>query len=284
MHSAVDIIISSFLNRQPAEKQDRLLRFLPDSKREKVQQLIPVSRAAESEDDTYEKMVERVHWSWFLPTLKSYSLPEQSMFLAVLNIQAAQALAAEIPCKFGKTEITALGRSYLKQVLLDSLVGPHGGILPINFLPASPLNKILNLSKSQIINLIDLAAMHDLAVEIRQIVETKILKKIYSFLTEEQRRFLKLMAAKHEVGLPSKIGLDRWDGNEDTLRHLLHKKGLARLGIALSGQNPSLSWHVCHLLDIGRGSALFKLCEREGSGPAVETSVRQIEELLEFEL
>ena len=166
-------------------------------------------------------------------------------------------------------------------MLLDSLVGPHDRLLPVDYLPPSPLNKHSEPSKAQLINLIDLLAMHDLAVEIRQIVETKILKKIYSFLSEEQRRFLKLTAARHEVSPPPKIGLDRWDGNEESLRHLLHKKGLARLGSALSGQDPSLAWYVCHLLDIGRGSALFKLCEREGSASAVDTAVRQVEELLE---
>lgn len=281
MRSAVDIILSSFLSRQPAEKQERLLQFLSDRERETVKQLLPLSQTAPTEDNTYEKMVKRVHWSWFLPTLKSYSLPEQSLFLAVLDESDARALASEIPCKFTKTEISSLGRSYLRQLLLDSLVGPHDRLLPINYLPPSPLNKILNLSKTQIINLIDLLAMHDLAVEIRQIVETKILKKIYSFLSDEQRRFLKLTVAKHEVSPSPKIGLDRWDGNEETLRHLLHKKGLSRLGTALSGQDPSLAWYVCHLLDIGRGSSLFKLCERQGSGSLLDATTRQVEELLE---
>jgi len=283
MRSAVDIILSSFLSRQPADKQERLLHFLTDHERESIKQLLPISQIAPAEEHVDEKMLERVHWSWFLPTLKSYSLPEQALFLAVLDGSSARAIAAEIPCKFAKTEIAPLGRSYLRQVLLDSLVGPHDRLLPVNYLPASPLNTILKLPKSHLINLIDLVAMHDLAVEIRQIVETKILKKIYSFLSDEQRRFLKLTTSRHEVSPPPRIGLDRWDGNEDSLRHLLHKKGLARLGTALSGQDPSLAWYVCHLLDIGRGSALFKLCEREGSGSAVDTATRQVEELLEYE-
>lgn len=281
MRSAVDIILSSFLSRQTAEKQQRLLLFLTERERERVKQLAPFCQTAPTDLSFDEKMLERVHWSWFLPTLKSYSLPEQSLFLAVLDGSAARAIADEIPCKIAKTEISQIGRSYLRQLLLDSLVGPHDRLLPAGYLPESSLNELLTLSKAQLINLIDLLAMHDLSVEIRQIVETKILKKIYSFLSEDQRRFLKVTTARHEVSPPPRIGLDRWDGNEESLRHLLHKRGLARLGSALSAQDPSLAWYVCHLLDIGRGSALFKLCEREGSASAVDTAVRQVEELLE---
>jgi hypothetical protein len=284
MRSAVDIILSSFLSRLQVEKQERLLHFLPNNERESIKTLLPLAQMPPIESNAYEKMLEKVHWSWFLPTLKSYSLPEQSQFLAVLDETAARALASEIPCKMAKIDISIMGRSYLRQVLLDSLLGPHDRLIPIAYLPPSPLNKILNLSKTQLITLIDFIAMHDLSVEIRQIVETKILKKIYSYLSEKQRRFLKLTAAKHEVSPPPKIGLDRWDGNEDSLRHLLHKKGLSRLGLALSGQDPSLAWYVCHLLDIGRGSALFKLCEREKNGSSVDTAVRQVEELLEHDL
>jgi hypothetical protein len=284
MHSAVDIVLSSFLSRQPQAKQEALLRFLPDSQCDEIKQILALSGSGPIKGFADETMLQRVHWSWFLPTLKSYSLPEQSLFLTVLEEPSARALAEEIPCRMAKVEITRLGASYLKQILLDSLVGAHDRLLPIDYLPPSPLNKILNLSKTQLISLIDLIAMHDLSVEIRQIVETKILKKIYSFLSEEQRQFLKLTASRHEVRWPQKIGLDRWDGNKESLRHLLHKKGLSRLGQALSGQDSSLAWYVCHLLDIGRGSALFKLCERQKNESAVEMAVRQVEELLENEL
>jgi hypothetical protein len=283
MRFAVDMILNAFLSRQPAEKQERLLHFLPDAERIRLNALPPVTQPPAKEFSNG-GLLEQVHWSWFLPTLKSYSPYEQTLFLSVLSESSAQALASEIPCKTAKTEITPIGRSYLKQVLLDSLIGAHDRLLPVDFLPDSSLNSILHLSKKELIHLIDLLAMHDFAIEIRQIVETKILKKIYSFLSEEQRRFLKLTSAKHEVNAQQKIGFDRWDGNKESLHHLLHKRGLARLGLALSGQDPSLGWYVCHLLDIGRGSALFKLCEQCASESAAETAARQVEELLVNEL
>jgi hypothetical protein len=284
MRSAVDMIFNAFLSLQPAEKQERLLHFLPDDERGRIKNMAPFSRRINPEEFSNGALLEMVHWSWFLPTLKSYSPQEQYLFLAVLDASSARALASEIPCKLLKTDLAFLGRSYLRQLLLNSLVSRDAQLLPIDYLPSSPLNRLLKMTKTELIKLIDLLAMHDLAVEIRQIVETKILKKIYSFLSEGQRRFLKLTTARHEVMLQQKIGLDRWDGNEESLKHLLHKRGIARLGSALSGQDPSLAWYVCHRLDIGRGSALFKLCEEKKSGAAVDTAKRQVEELLEYEL
>lgn len=279
MRLAADMILNAFLSRQPAEKQAQLIRFLPDAEKERLQRLPPYGKEAGTSISADETALGSIHWSWFLPTLKSYPPNEQSLFLAALDDSSARALSLEIPCKRLKIDLTPAGRSYLRKILLDSLRAPF---VPIEYLPPSPLNRLAQRSKGSLVELIDLLAMHDLAVEIRQIVETKILKKIYSFLTDGQRRFLKQAAAKHEIMAPQKIGLDRWDGTRKSLRLLLHKKGLARLGAALSKQNPSLGWHVCHLLDIGRGSALLKLSAQKTNRAMIDTAVRQIDELLGY--
>jgi hypothetical protein len=153
----------------------------------------------------------------------------------------------------------------------------------MDYLPPSPMNRLLNLSKRQIIGLIDLLSIYDLAIEVRQIVETKILKKLYSFLTDAERKLLKQIAARPEPFTPPKIGLERWNGEEDSLRHSLHKRGLSRLGLALSGQDPALIWYICHQLDIGRGNALFKQCIKEEGAGSPEIALRQVDELLGHE-
>lgn len=279
MRPAVDTILNAILSRQPADKRSRLTRFLPENVRKRLEALPefePNSINGFSNGD----MLKSVHWSWFLPTLKSYDLPEVALFLSCFDVASAKNLAAEIPCKKISAETTAIGRSYLKDILMKSLVSEHDRLIPIDYLPASPLNQILNLKRNRLIDLIDLLAMHDLAIEIRQIVETKMLKKIYSFLSGGQRQFLKLIKSKHEVLPHPKIGLDQWDGKEESLRRLLHRQGLARLGSALSTQDASLVWYVCHVIDIGRGSLLFKLCGQEKNRKAADTAARQVEELL----
>jgi len=283
MRSSVGMILNAFLSREGAEKRERLLSFLSESERAKISQMPPFEESFTPEGFSNEPMLERVHWSWFLPTLKSYSPPEQSLFLAALEDPSAKPLTELIPCKISKEPLTTVGRAYLRKVLLDSLIGPHDRLVPAGYLPPSSLNRLLQLSKKQLTQLIDLLAMHDVASEVRQIVETKILKKLYSFLSEAQKRILKQVAAKPEPFSLPKIGLDRWDGTEESLRHVLHRRGLGRLGIALSNQDSALIWYVCHQLDIGRGNALFKLSTKEAVTSVIEAAVRQVEELLEQE-
>jgi hypothetical protein len=106
-----------------------------------------------------------------------------------------------------------------------------------------------------------------------------MLKKIYSFLTEEEKKFLKNTTAHKEPYAMSRIGLEKWDGTEVSFRHLLHRRGLIRLGAALSGQDPDLIWYICHQLDIGRGMTLYKASLPEPIPGISERVIRQIGEL-----
>ncbi len=283
MRSPVEMIFNAFLSRQPEDKRGRLMHFLSDKERERLSGLPSFAQGVTLEGFSNSAMLERVHWSWFLPTLKSYSPTEQALFLAAINEASARPLTELIPSKVSKEPLTSIGRSYLRQMLLDSLIGPHDRLVPVDYLPPSSLNRLLKLPKKQLISFINLLAMHDVASEIRQIVETKILKKLYSFLSEAQKKYLKHAAAKPEPFSLQKIGLDRWDGQEESLRHVLHRRGLGRLGIALSGQDPALIWYVCHQLDIGRGNALFKMSVKEKTSAVIEAAEAQVEELLDNE-
>lgn len=281
MRSPVEMIFNAFLSRQSQEKRERLCRFLTNTEQERLSQLPSFEQGLTPEGFSNGAMLERVHWSWFLPTLKSYSPTEQALVLASLDKDSALPLAELLPAKISQDPLTPMGKAYLRQMLLDSLIGAHDRLIPAEFLPPSPLNQLLELPKRELIALIDLLAMHDLAAEMRQIVETKILKKLYSFLSEAQKQFLKHASKKAEPFTLPRIGLDRWEGTKDALRHVLHRRGLGRLGLALSEEDPALIWYICHQLDIGRGNALFKLSTKEASHTVSIAAVKQVEELLE---
>jgi hypothetical protein len=91
---------------------------------------------------------------------------------------------------------------------------------------------------------------------------------------------LKIAAAHKEHFTLARMGLDRWDGSEESFRLLLHRRGIARLGVGLSGQDPDFIWTICHQLDIGRGNTLFKLCAKEPIHGVSDAVIRQIQELL----
>lgn len=257
-----------------------LERFLPEAERRELEQLPAFAEEVKPDRFTNGNILERVHWSWFLPTLKTYPEMEQKLFLSAVDPYAAKNLAKALILSANGQDISEMGRSFIRKILLDSLLGPHDRLLPKEYLPPSPLNSLLNLPKKELTRLIDLLSLHDLAAELRQIVETKILKKIYSLLSEEERKFLKLAMAHKDPFALGRLGMERWDGSEESLRTLLHKRGLARFGAGLSGQDPDFIWYICHQLDIGRGTALYKLCAKEPIHGVTDAIVRQIEELL----
>lgn len=273
-----EMVLKAFLCYSPSEKRDRLESFLPQGLKKKLSAIPCFPKEKELERGI---SLEQIHWSWFIPTLKTYSSREQRLFLSALSPNIAENLSKELGLPSPpKEELREIGAHFLRQTLLSHLIGHQSRIIPPDYLPTSPLKPLLRLSKKKLIQLIDFLSLYDLAAELRQIVETKILKKIYSLLSEEQKRFLKVaMAHKEPYPLP-RLKLDKWDGSEDSLHLLLHKRGLARLGAALSTQDPDFAWYICHQLDIGRGNTLFKLSSTETNADLSEGIVRQIEEIL----
>lgn len=272
------MILKAYLHSLPPERREVLERFLPETQKMRLEALsLPGGEPLPERRE----MLDWVHWSWFLPTLKSYPLREQKLFLSALNSFAADNLSHELEIEEMSQEISETAKDFFKQILINSLTGHENRLLPIEFLPPSPLKPLLGLSKKELTRLIDFLSLYDLAFELRQIVETKILKKIYSFLSEEERKFLKqVMAHQKEPFAIARMGLDRWDGNEESLRTLLHRRGIARFAAALSGQDPDFIWYICHQLDIGRGNALYKSCAKEAIPQLSDAILRQIEEIL----
>lgn len=274
------MVLKAFLSRCPPEQSKALERFLPESERLLLEKLPPFPEEPLPEKFSYDEVLERVHWSWFLPTLETYPEAEQKWFLSSVSPYAAKNLAKTLLISLPSDSISATARSFFRQILLQSLTGPENRLLPANYLPPSPLSPLLAMTKRDLIRLIDSLSIYDLASELRQIVETKILKKIYSFLSEEERKFLKIASAHQEHFALTRTGLSAWDGTEESFRTLLHRRGLARLGAALSGQHPDFIWTLCHQLDIGRGNALFKLCAKEAIHGVSDMIIRQITDLL----
>jgi hypothetical protein len=284
-------ILQAHLQRCSPEEKESLLRFLPESEQLQLLQLPHVQEEGLFKETPFASPLEQVHWSWFLPTLKAFSEREQRLFLSVLSSYAAEQLKTSLSLKGSLEETTEIAKGFLKEQLLYSLDAPQGGLLPREYLPASSLNRLLTLTKKDLIRLIDLLPLYDFAQEIRQIVETKILKKLYSLLSEEQKHILQQITIHKELNPLPKLGIEKWEGTEEALRVLLHRRGLMRLALALAGQDADLIWMVCHQLDIGRGGALFRLCQKsephERDGFSQETKhtasdivQRQIEELL----
>lgn len=275
MRNRREIVLKAFLNQCAEEKRDLLVTFLSDAERSSLSNLPDIHLLEEGPSN---HILDHIHWSWFLPTFELFSLREKKLFLRALNPTAQKGLGKILQVAPTTEKISPSGYAFLRQTLLQSICKED--LLPLDHLPPSPLNLLLQIEKKKLTQLIDLLSLFDLSSEIRQIVETKILKKIYSFLSEDERQFLKMTAGHKEPYPAAQIRLDKWDGTKTSLRTMLHRIGLARLGSALSGQDPDLIWYVCHQLDSGRGKALETLCTKEAIPGVAEWLAEQMKELL----
>ena len=200
-----------------------------------------------------------IHWSWFVPFFDFCSHNEQNLFLALFPGQVQRRLRQEIGLPPLPTpEPKRLLLRFLEQEVLRRIAHE---ILPRAFLPPSPFTTLLECTKRELIHIIDLLSLFDLAVERKQIVETKILRKIYSFLTESERNFLQKLSLPPTSPSFVHLRIEEWDQTKESLRHMLHRRGIARLGWAISEETKDLIWHLAHLLDVGRGTLLLKAAE-----------------------
>ncbi len=192
-----------------------------------------------------------IHYSWIESLLSHF--PEV--------LQPSVSAAIGLSNKLDKTlenasPISPLAKSFFLTELYRLLdMGSH---LPIEYLPPSPLTRLTEWKKSDIVHLIDYLGLHDLASEIRPIVNSNALKKIYTSLTPKQFHHLKTCLHKKEqlTFPPLKIDLSTIEIKE--LKQLLHKRGLVRFSRSFSGEHPDLIWHIAHILDIGRGKIFVK--------------------------
>ncbi len=280
MKDASQWVLHAFLSYLPHKEKEALLRFLPDKTKKELQTFPKVTTAISLDPFTFPTLLHEVHYSWFLPTLKSYTPKEGEFFLTALSPDQSKGLRKQEEILLSKIKITEIGKKFISFHLLQSLLGEENTLIPKEYLPDSELNILALLKKKNLVLLTNYLSLYDLAAELRQIVETKILKKIYSLLSEDQKNFIKtIMLQKEELQLP-RLRLDRRELKQESLRSMLHMRGLTRLGIALSQEHPDLLWYVVHTLDIGRGTALIHASKKKNEGKAKKILQRQIVDLL----
>lgn len=249
------IIFKKFL--ESFDKDKKLIKYLTDTE---IANLNRLPSFAKIEDSKFSKesLIDSVHYSWFIPMLNIYSSKEASLFLLVIKKQNKKALQNILDLEDIKNDLNISVKLFFKELLLRSLIKKDDHLLPISFLFESKLNKLLSLSKNQLVKLIDFLGMYDLAKELKFIVEKKKLKKIYSYLKEDEKKFLNKILHYQEPFATKRINIDKYSHDKKKLRNAFHRCGLLRLSYALSLESIDLIWYVCHTLDIGRGNYIFK--------------------------
>ncbi len=266
MANVCDVVLKTLANHFYQHDASQLFELLPEEECTAVTDAAIVQQSPSHFVLYNSSLLLSIHYSWLESVFKSCSKELWPWLLHCVDTRAVPRLeklldtraCPEPPPQFA---MSTLVKKLYQQVLYESMT-------PKFALPAGSLNHLLDLSKDQLMELIDLLGFHDLANELRVVVDKNLVRKIYSLFTVKQRKFLNHCLRKKPVIASQGGALMDQVKSSANLKHLLHKKGLARFSMAMAGEHPSLLWYISRRLDTGRGSSFLK-CASGNKQPRV---------------
>lgn len=276
------IALKFFLEQRSPAERSSLANYLTPVEKKELDKLPKTYGNPLQDKGLPEEFLRHIHPSWLTPFLRTLSEKDIGYFLAAIGHPLSNAVGKELLYAGTIPTLSQLGREYLQTTLLGYLTAEIDDLLPLSFLPQSPLNALLDL-KNDLLNLsLDFLGLHDLCVEIKQIIEKTKLKKINEALSTNQQNYLKILLQSPEPVAFAKMGLASWNGDPEKLKMLIRQRGANRLGKALFGQDPSLIWHVLHKLDFERALLVKKLMSPMDNGRAVQILIAQMIEYITY--
>lgn len=268
-------LLKDFLDQSPSEKE-HLLSFLDPNQAELIREIHSLPFNPSKGLDCIEDRLSHIHVTWFVSLFQKFENEDLPFLIKALDPSSAEFLFQHFDILKKHYVLKPLCKKFLQEKIYLLLTQDVKDLLPKEALPENPLNSLINLSKSKLENLIDLLSLHDLSVEMKSLICSKRIQQLYALLTESQKSYLNLLKKKQESILFKPIGLTYWDGDEILLKKALHQRGLNRLAKALYDAHPSLIWHICHKLDIGRASVVQKLMKDIKNKKAQQILIEQV--------
>ncbi|MBS0627791.1 MAG: hypothetical protein JSS09_06225 [Verrucomicrobia bacterium] len=282
MNNTQWIVCKAFIDKKAKETKETLLSFLsPKQKKELLTSPSPASDLTLGFDQI-KYLLEWSHYSWFAPFLRTLSENEISFFLSVLPEKTAQHLREYLLFSFPLPSLSLTIKSFIQRKLAEVLLIENPNLVPIEILPTSPLHCLLTLTSSEISWLVDFLGLHDLAIEMRLIIDTVKIKKIHSVLSKEKIFFLSLLTNRQEPQLFKPMNLNAWNGNPEDLPGLLHKRGMNRLINALSLEDPNFVDYIKLRMSNDHASFFSLLHKNQENTKAYKIIVGQIMDILAF--
>src|SRR5579872_3289724 len=190
MKKADSIVCKTLLERCTPEKKVAYSRYLSEEERHFIDALPPLFSDPVKESSVTEEQLDAIHPSWFAPFLRTLPESDIRLFISCLNERSSKELAKILLYSPSYVVLTPLARLFLQKTLLEKIAEGQE-ILPLSYLPKSPMNVLLTMSSPQLLALIDFLGMHDLSFEIRQIIDTTKLRQINQCLTKDEQSYLK---------------------------------------------------------------------------------------------
>ncbi len=258
------LVCKTFIEKKKNRDKTALLSFLPTKEQKLVLNLHQPSQDLSLGFNLKNDVLDWTHYSWMLPFLRSFSEKELCLFLSSLEKHTAIKLKNSLKFSMPFLKPSEIVQFFFRQKIANYLLLTNPDLLAFKALPKSPLNVLLELGSEDLRFVIELLGLHDLAIELKLIIDNAKLKKIYSIFSKEKEVFLKMLLHKKEPVVFKQIELSHWDEKPESLLLILFQRGLNRLAKAIYHENQSFVWYIQHRMDIEEShffSSLYKTLE-----------------------
>lgn len=225
-------------------------------------------------------LISRTHYSWLIDPIQKLPKDIRGAVINALPESHAKGIKRLLKIEEPEVHLTPNIKAFLLEQLYQQW-NPEEA-LPFEYLSHSNLEELFHISKRELVELIGLMAMYDLAEAIRNIVDKKNLKAIYLCLTLQKQHFLRLCLHNKERLVSPKLDINKWDGSQNHLNEILHRRGMHRFGKALCGQSPQFLWNIVHILDTGRGKTISEYYHEDPISGVTPVLVQQVINVLNF--
>ncbi|MDX8430740.1 MAG: hypothetical protein SNF33_02905 [Candidatus Algichlamydia australiensis] len=245
----MDFVLAHYLQTLTEEQRSKLASYYEGQ--------IPTVEDAEKLPLT-EDILRSIHPSWLEPIIHNFSYGDKRAFLSVLTEEQSKTIKEELRIEEPLKEPSSLLTKFLLQTLAKALLEDAPPLAPL--IPKAPLNELLNLTEQQLEQVCSFLGLHDLASDIKKIIQSDKLKRIEEILSADEKKHLKELLKTKEIVTFGSLNLQNWDGKAESLREVLRARGLNRLAKALYNACPTLIWLLTHRMEKSHAEMLQKLC------------------------
>lgn len=256
-HEPSLVVLQMLLGEEGAGKREHLIQFLPDQQRNALSS-IPYYKKGARKDLTYPELFSRIEESWMIDEFVPLSEKDRLLYLSCFEEKKRDSLARKLSISPPFYTFEPPFTSFLLRDLFTKIFS-ESAPLPFSFLPEETTSPFLEIGCESFESLFFFCGLHDLAYELRHLINASIVRHLQKALSPTEWEFLqKARQTKHPLFLKN-LHIAHWNGDQKLLREVLIDRGVYRFGKALSKTTPETLWYILHALP----KPLAKKIERE---------------------
>jgi hypothetical protein len=261
------------LNKYYSGKGEQLAKIMPKEDWEALQAISFTQKEPELLLFKPNEWFASLDLTWIKPTLESFPKELQEVYKKAFPKELS-----ETP------EATPFLNKRLQEFLLDYLHRKWNEqeVKPKELLAQTELSNLLAKTHDELLEIIDLLSMYDLVEEMRHVVDKKLLQAVLQHLSTTQQHYLRVLLRQKSRQQPSTLSIKELMREGKKFSHELHKFGLQKFTLALSGLDDDFIWHLTHLLDLNRAKFLKNLIQKQEVPNSTRLAKMQVQHIIQF--